>query len=545
MIDLVDDPDTFQLQGFKETEAKLIAAELLIALEELHLNNIIYRDFKPKNILITKDGHICFADFGLSTTLKDFEKYKSKHRTGTPGYMAPEMACGLSYSFGIDIFAYGCTVYELLHGLPPLNPYNFQKLSKSKAFNLSLWEYKISPLISSDAQDFLHSLLRFDPKDRLGCDTNKGKAGIQYVMQHKWFNDINWSKIRQRKLPIPVLQEAAYDFIKLQKRSPYNNKKVSIASRINDKYQEHFKHFEWNYENPSRDSVILKDLLIAHSTDIISNSSGSPRNMYKQRVRSNTSSAGLLLTSNHHKTLKKKAYVIRPKYKEISYIGQPHTESLRYSNYDLNSISRSYSRPNLFNSLKVSNYSYNSKNNSRASSRASSRTSHRRTLSYEISTDTFLKSPIITNTRRLTAVKSSSSSSNTNEHIDQQDKLLLSNKIINQILEEDENHNENVLMTISKSKSIKHDHDEQLEQLANTMDNNQALEAEKEHKTRSSKIIENLTIIKSNQIKEIENKKDQILPVKEEIEEIEEIEQQQQQQQDEVEEVNYLNVPNE
>lgn len=49
---------------------KFYSAEIIIALEKIHLKNIMYRDLKPENVLIDIDGHIKLSDFGLSKQIK-------------------------------------------------------------------------------------------------------------------------------------------------------------------------------------------------------------------------------------------------------------------------------------------------------------------------------------------------------------------------------------------------------------------------------------------------------------------------------------------
>ncbi len=80
---------------------KFYAAEILIALETLHKSNIIYRDLKPENVVIDKDGHIKLIDFGFAKRLSSTTKHRTHTNCGTLGYTAPEVLLGssLGYSF--------------------------------------------------------------------------------------------------------------------------------------------------------------------------------------------------------------------------------------------------------------------------------------------------------------------------------------------------------------------------------------------------------------------------------------------------------------
>lgn len=80
-----------QREWFTESRAQLYTAEILLALEKLHENNIIFRDLKPENILLDKLGHIVMIDFGLAKA-NITHRIKGAHSfCGSVAYLAPEM----------------------------------------------------------------------------------------------------------------------------------------------------------------------------------------------------------------------------------------------------------------------------------------------------------------------------------------------------------------------------------------------------------------------------------------------------------------------
>lgn len=84
----------------------------------MHKNKIVYRDLKPENVLIDKDGYAKLTDFGLSK-----ENIKGNADTltlcGTPEYLAPEIIDRKGHGFAVDWWSVGCIVYEMLTGQPP------------------------------------------------------------------------------------------------------------------------------------------------------------------------------------------------------------------------------------------------------------------------------------------------------------------------------------------------------------------------------------------------------------------------------------------
>ena len=74
---------------FTPKRTQFYAAQIVLGLEYLHQNDIIYRDLKPENILLDDDGYICLADFGMSKILN--KQGVTDSLVGTPEYMAPEV----------------------------------------------------------------------------------------------------------------------------------------------------------------------------------------------------------------------------------------------------------------------------------------------------------------------------------------------------------------------------------------------------------------------------------------------------------------------
>ena len=165
-------------------------AEIVLAMEYLHSNNIIYRDLKPENVLIDGDGHVRLADFGLSK-MNFCEEDVSNSFCGSPEYMSPEMLYSNSYhNKMVDIYALGCLLYEILVGIPPYYSANRQEMYQNKINSLPL-EFPAD--LEPEAINLMKSLLVRNPKKRLGC-----YRGIQEIKEHSYCIDIEWEKIYKK-----------------------------------------------------------------------------------------------------------------------------------------------------------------------------------------------------------------------------------------------------------------------------------------------------------------------------------------------------------
>lgn len=109
--------DMIKIKGkLSERLAAKYVHDTLKGLNFLHSNNLIHRDIKAANLLVAADGTVKLADFGVATIMKLKGNYTCM---GTPHWMAPEILGNDGASPASDIWSLGCTVVELLVGVPP------------------------------------------------------------------------------------------------------------------------------------------------------------------------------------------------------------------------------------------------------------------------------------------------------------------------------------------------------------------------------------------------------------------------------------------
>ena len=95
-----------------------ILIDMAVSLEHLHENGYMHLDFKPENVLVTRNGGVRLIDFDIAQPLPERPKKMSKN-PGTPAYMAPEQLQHEPIDGRVDVFAYGVSAYELLTNQKP------------------------------------------------------------------------------------------------------------------------------------------------------------------------------------------------------------------------------------------------------------------------------------------------------------------------------------------------------------------------------------------------------------------------------------------
>ncbi|KAI7817987.1 kinase-like domain-containing protein [Gamsiella multidivaricata] len=208
-----------------EEDAKFYAAEVIAALEYLHLMGFIYRDLKPENILLHHTGHIMLTDFDLSkqsspagepTIVKstspstppaiDTKSCIANLRTnsfvGTEEYIAPEVIKGTGHTSSVDWWTLGILIYEMLFGVTP-----FKGKDRNATFDSILHtdvQFPEQPQqVTALCKSLIRKLLIKDDQLRLGS-----KAGASDVKQHPFFKTTNWALLRH--LPPPIIPQQSF-----------------------------------------------------------------------------------------------------------------------------------------------------------------------------------------------------------------------------------------------------------------------------------------------------------------------------------------------
>ncbi|KAJ4976988.1 hypothetical protein NE237_002094 [Protea cynaroides] len=234
---------------FSLNSARFYAAEVLLALEYVHMLGIIYRDLKPENVLIRSDGHIMLSDFDLSlcsnaipaveyldcspasdlpstgrsrkpssfwclpsqlfrsrkvmtvATTRQFVAEPVNARScsfvGTHEYVSPEVAAGKSHGNAVDWWALGIFIYELIYGRTPFSGANNKATLQSILKKPLKFPSQSSSCVSEiNGKDLISKLLIKDPDQRLGS-----KRGAAEVKTHPFFKDINFALVRSSTPP--------------------------------------------------------------------------------------------------------------------------------------------------------------------------------------------------------------------------------------------------------------------------------------------------------------------------------------------------------
>mmetsp|Transcript_46818 Transcript_46818/g.74732 ORF Transcript_46818/g.74732 Transcript_46818/m.74732 type:complete len:806 (+) Transcript_46818:110-2527(+) len=175
--------------------ARYYAAGVVLAFEHMHEKQIMYRDLKPENLLLTERGKLKVTDLGLAKITMG----KTNTTCGTPCYFAPEMLQKRGYSLSLDWWTLGILIFELMTGITPFGDGaealpNIRKGIKTVKFPFNT---------KGDCEDIIKSLCDANPILRLPMK----KGGSGNIKKHPWYTGFDWKKLEEDELDGPFIPE--------------------------------------------------------------------------------------------------------------------------------------------------------------------------------------------------------------------------------------------------------------------------------------------------------------------------------------------------
>ena len=231
-----------------ELEISSIIYMVLHGLNYMHKNNIINRDIKCKNILVNKDGVAKLCDFGISQ--KYIKENYSRHKAGSPYWMAPELINQQKYDKSIDIWSLGITCIELAEYEPPY--INYEK-------NEALIKIRDSPpkglsnpeIWSNEFNDFVSKCLNFNRYERPNCEE---------LLNHDFIKIIDKKKLNRKLIILQFLSKVGCKVL-------YSKKNISCKNNLNS--NELFSKTFYNTKNKFRQKNPLESFNVRLPTQDI------------------------------------------------------------------------------------------------------------------------------------------------------------------------------------------------------------------------------------------------------------------------------------
>ena len=171
-------------------QTQFYGGSILLAIDYLHKQKVIYRDIKPENVMVTVKGYIKIIDFGTVKEIQD----RTSTIIGTSHYMAPEITKGEGYSFQVDIWSIAICMYEFFCGKLPFGEDYDDPMDIYRA--VSKEELSFPDFVKDEKFiKLMNKMLKKNPTQRLWK--------FKQIKEDPYFDDFDWNKLISLSYPPP------------------------------------------------------------------------------------------------------------------------------------------------------------------------------------------------------------------------------------------------------------------------------------------------------------------------------------------------------
>jgi beta-lactam-binding protein with PASTA domain/predicted Ser/Thr protein kinase len=232
-----------------------ITADIAAALGFAHRNRVVHRDVKPGNVLITRDGGVKVADFGIARALTDSSDQnltKTGSVMGTATYFSPEQARGAAVDPRSDIYSLGCVLYEMTTGHPPFTGENAVAIAYKHVQENPMPPRRFDPSLPETLEAITLKCLAKNPANRY-----PGAQDLRADLRRF----LDGSRIMAEPVLAPPVDPGATN---VMARTQYGDQTAVVAGPVGygQGYDDYDEYDQYGDEEPKRSKWFLAALIL-------------------------------------------------------------------------------------------------------------------------------------------------------------------------------------------------------------------------------------------------------------------------------------------